>query len=140
MFDQDTYLPVSAARPVRPGEAAPSARAAPLGAIIARLEEVIVAETASIRTDMRFDLAASNARKSRHLYELNKAVKAAGPEALAPHRTGLTRLREKLAENERVIRAHLDAVGEVAGLIRSVIERAEADGTYSAGAFARAGS
>ncbi len=107
-----------------------------LGAIIARIEETIDTETASIRTDAKFDIRASNARKSRHLYELNKALKGArSPEFLEQYREQITRLRAKLASNEAAIKAHLSAVTEVAGLLRDAISRAEADGTYSSEAF-----
>ena len=47
----------------------------------------------------------------------------------------MTRLRQKLAKNEAAILAHLSAVNEVASLLRHAIQRAETDGTYSAGEF-----
>lgn len=109
-----------------------------LSAIIARIEETIDMETASIRTDPRFDIKTSNARKSRYLYELNKAISAlCGAVPGEEHRAGVLRLRDKLASNEAAILAHLNAVTEVASLIQSAIENAEADGTYSADAFGR---
>lgn len=112
-----------------------------LSAIIGRIEETVEAETAAIRTDLRFDIKASNARKSRYLYELNKVISGAGS-ALAgeEHREGIIRLREKLAANEAAILAHLNAVSEVAALMQEAIERAEADGTYSASEFGRTAS
>lgn len=112
---------------------------ASLGAIIGRIEEAIEAETQGIRTDIGFDIAASNARKSRHLYELSRAMKTMSPHGLdAEHQSALESLRTKLAENERAIRAHLDAVGEIAALLQDTIRRAEADGTYSESQFGRA--
>ena len=118
---------------------ASSADAAPpatFGAIIGRIEEAVEEETVGIRTDIRFDIKASNARKSRYLYELTRAMKGVGEtEFLAEHRDGLKRLREKLARNEAAIRAHLNAVNEVATLMQNAIQHAEADGTYSAGEF-----
>lgn len=109
-----------------------------LTAIIGRIEETVEAETASIRTDMRFDIKASNARKSRYLYELNKAISGlSGGSLPQEHRGVVVRLREKLAANERAILAHLNAVGEVADLMQEAIQRAEADGTYSATEFGR---
>lgn len=112
---------------------------ASLGAIIGRIEEAIEAETQGIRTDIGFDIAASNARKSRHLYELSRAMKTMSPQGLdAEHQSALESLRTKLAENERAIRAHLDAVGEIAALLQDTIRRAEADGTYSESQFGRA--
>lgn len=104
-----------------------------LASIISRIEETVEEETASIRTNMKFDLKASNARKSRYLYELNKAVKGADTIQLAAEqRDAIVRLREKLARNEAAILAHLNAVSEVATLIQGAIQSAEADGTYTA--------
>jgi len=112
-----------------------------LSAIIARIEETVETETASIRSDPRFDIKGSNVRKSRYLYELNKAVSALRGAMLGEeHRAGILRLREKLAVNEAAILAHLNAVTEVATLMQSVIQNAEADGTYSADAFGREAS
>lgn len=109
-----------------------------LSAIIGRIEEAVETETASIRTDMRFDIKASNARKSRYLYELNKAISSLRGAMLGEEqRAGIVRLRDKLAHNEAVIRAHLSAVAEVAALMQDAIQRAEADGTYSADEFGR---
>ncbi|QDC00565.1 hypothetical protein [Mesorhizobium sp. 8] len=113
--------------PARPGN---------LAAIIGRIEEAVEEETAGIRSGVSFDLKASNARKSRYLYELNRAMKGPGQaEFLAENSEGLTRLRQKLARNEAAILAHLNAVNEVANLLKSAIQNAEADGTYSAGEF-----
>jgi hypothetical protein len=109
-----------------------------LSAIISRIEEAVDEETTQIRRDPTFDIKGSNARKSRYLYELTKAIKGLGQHDLAPeHRDGILRLREKLVVNEAAIRAHLDAVGEVAALIRDAMHRAENDGTYSESAFGR---
>jgi hypothetical protein len=127
------YAPPS--QPVRSGssEAAPSGN---LAAIIGRIEEAIDEETTGIRTEPGFDIKASNARKSRHLYELTRAMKGiAETDVLAAHGAGLKRLRGKLAANEAAILAHLNAVNEVAKLMQNAIQQAEADGTYSAGEF-----
>ena len=113
-------------------------RPASLAALIGRIEQAIDQETAAIRTDLDFDLKSSNARKSRYLYELNKAVKAAGNgQLVAEQRAAILRLRDKLVKNQAAILAHLNAVSEVAQLIQGAIQRAEADGTYSAGEFGR---
>ncbi|WP_192177857.1 hypothetical protein [Mesorhizobium amorphae] len=124
------------ARTVAPDAPIPFARPGNLAAIIGRIEEAVEEETAGIRTGTGFDLKASNARKSRYLYELTRAIKGGNEiEFLEQHREGLTRLRQKLARNEAAILAHLNAVNEVAGLLKNAIQRAEADGTYSAGEF-----
>lgn len=112
-----------------------------LSTIIVRIEEAVESETSSIRTDARFDIKASNARKSRYLYELNKAISSLRGAVLGEEqRAGIMRLRDKLAHNEAVIRAHLSAVAEVAALMQDAIQRAEADGTYSADEFGREAS
>lgn len=117
-------------------DAAPAMRAESLGVIIGRIEEAVEQETAGLRASVSFDIKASNARKSRYLYELNRAMKGVGTaEFLAEHGEGLKRLREKLARNESAIRAHLGAVNEVATLMRNAIQHSEADGTYSSGEF-----
>lgn len=130
------YGPSSQSLAVRPSAPEQSVPAVNLGALIGRIEEAITEETASIRTDIHFDIKASNARKSRYLYELTRALKGAREGNVpAEHREGLIRLRDKLAENEVAIRAHLNAVNEVATLMQNVIQHAENDGTYSAGEF-----
>ncbi|MCX7303239.1 MAG: hypothetical protein NTV73_02715 [Hyphomicrobiales bacterium] len=129
------YPPTSQSIATRPATE-PAVPTVNLGALIARIEEAVTEETASIRTDLRFDIKASNARKSRYLYELTRALKGAREGSVpAEHRAGLVKLRERLADNETAIRAHLSAVNEVATLVRNVIQRAENDGTYSAGEF-----
>jgi hypothetical protein len=123
---------------VRPAafDTAPAARPASLSIIIGRIEEAVEAETHGLKHDRDFDLQSSNARKSRHLYELTRAMKGIGEaDMIAEHRDGLKRLRETLGRNEATIRAHLNAVSEVATLMRNAIRHAEADGTYSAGEF-----
>jgi len=131
------YAPTNqppALRMPAPEQAAP--RIGNLGAVLARLEEAVDEETSAIRTDIHFDIKASNARKSRHLYELTRAMKGAGEaDFLAEHSEGLKRLREKLANNQAAILAHLHAVSEVATLMQNAIQSSEADGTYSSGEF-----
>lgn len=130
------YAPSSQSLAVRVAPTETTVPAVNIGALIGRMEEAIAEETASIRTDIRFDIKASNARKSRYLYELTRALKGAREGAVpAEHRDGLIRLRDRLADNEMAIRAHLSAVNEVATLMQDVIQRAENDGTYSAGEF-----
>lgn len=127
--------------PARQATAAPalSVRLGSLPAIISRISQAVEEETAAIRAGADYDLKSSNARKSRYLYELTRATKGiADAEALAQYRDDIEQLRQTLASNETVIRAHMSAVGEVAGLMQDVLQRAEADGTYSALEFGRA--
>lgn len=136
MSEYSLYSQELLPRPAQPATIVPMARPGNIGAIIGRVEEALDQETAAVATDMGFDLKASNARKSRCLYELSRALKGADEAAIAAQYDGdLKRLRSKLARNEAALKAHLAAVGEVAGLLQDAIRRAETDGTYSAGAF-----
>jgi hypothetical protein len=120
------------------GDSSGPALSGSLSSIIRRIEDTIDLETAAIRKDTGFDLAASNARKSRYLYELNRAATGLSPQNLSDeHVEGLKRLRTKLEINEQTILAHLNAVTEVAGMLQEAIQQAEADGTYSASEFNR---
>lgn len=111
-------------------------RPASLSSIIDRIEQAVDDETAAINTDPSFDVKASNARKSRYLYELTRVMKGIGDAAiLADHRDDIIRLHDKLAANEAALKAHMGAVGEVADLIQNAIRASETDGTYSAGQF-----
>lgn len=136
MSEYSAYSQNLAPRPQPSSMTAAQGRPANIAAILGRIEEAVDEETAQIRTDLKFDLKASTARKSRCLYELSRAVKGISEaDFLAEHSDGLKRLRGKLARNEAVLKAHLSAVGEVASLLQNTIQQAEADGTYSAGAF-----
>jgi len=107
-----------------------------LSTIIGRIEEAVEEETVGLKTDRTFDIKSSNARKSRYLYELTRAMKGMGAHDIpADQKAGIRRLRETLARNEAAIRAHMSAVNEVANLMQDAIRRAENDGTYSAGEF-----
>lgn len=118
-----TAMPVSAERAPQP---------ASISAIIGRIEEAIEAETAAITADPSFDIRASNMRKSRYLYDLNRALKGVNPADIASrHREDVVRLKAKLLANEAAILAHLNAVTEVAALIKNAIQHSEADGTYN---------
>lgn len=122
--------------PAEDGPAPEGMRTDNLLALIARIEKSIEAETASIRSNPAFDMAAANTRKGRHLYELGRAFKSIRQqEVSAEHRAAMIRLRESVATNEATIKAHLSAVSEVASLLQDAIERAQADGTYSVREF-----
>lgn len=105
---------------------------ASISAIIGRIEEAIESETAAITADPAFDIRASNMRKSRHLYDLNRALKGVNPADIAGrHRDDVIRLKAKLAANQAAILAHLNAVTEVASMIKDAIQHSENDGTYN---------
>lgn len=106
--------------------------AASILTILGRIEMAVETETTAINSDPAFDIKASNARKGRCLYELNRAMKGISLQQLGDDaREAVVRLRHKLVANEAAIRAHLSAVNEVATLLQDVIHHSEADGTYS---------
>lgn len=130
------FADYKASMPANTDVAEAAVRPGNISVILSRIEDAVEEETAAIRTDVRFDIKASNARKSRYLYELTRATKGVVEgEFPIELRTGVERLRDKLVANERAILAHLSAVSEVAGLLKDAIQRSEADGTYSANEF-----
>lgn len=117
------------------GESKPIGDTSPLS-IIRRIRECVEHETRSIKSASNFDAKESNARKSRLLYELGRAIRASGAGPFGPeHQEDFLALKTALAENETVLRAHVAAVSEVAGILQQAIEREEADGTYSSGGY-----
>ena len=99
--------------------------------IISRLIEYIEQENSAIEGSGDFDFALSSERKSRLLFEFNRANATLDPAHLADETvSGLRRLKLGLVENERRIQAHLSAVKEVSGILVDIIRDEENDGTY----------
>ncbi|KAB2657685.1 flagellar protein FlgN [Brucella tritici] len=107
----------------------------PVVRAIQRLEDVIDTETRLLLEGGNPDLAEINSRKSRGLYDFNKAIKkaasAAEPATMKRLQPLLDSLKQKLEKNCEALQLHLRAVGELADLIRGALETQEADGTYS---------
>lgn len=100
--------------------------------VLGRLEMIIDNENNRIGTDPEFDLKVSNAHKSRCLYELSMLFRDTDPAELAVvHIEQLHGLKKKLVLNARRVEAHLEAVRAVADILRSAVQNADADGTYS---------
>ena len=103
-----------------------------MSGVLGRLEEVLERENALIGSDPAFDIKASNARKSRCLYELNLLVRSLGKSNVPDeYHQRLHDLRRTLEANSIRIKAHLDAVRGVTELINDAVQASEADGTYS---------
>lgn len=99
---------------------------------ISRLETVVDAETELLSGGESIDLRDITARKSRGLYDLNKALRKLGDRADAERLEAPMRgLRDRLERNQAVLSNHLKAVGELAELMRRAVEMDEADGTYT---------
>ncbi|KAB0566505.1 MULTISPECIES: hypothetical protein [Brucella] len=107
----------------------------PVVRAIQRLEDVIDTETRLLLEGGHPDLADINSRKSRGLYDFNKAIKKAAslaePATMKGLQPLLDSLKQKLEKNCEALQLHLRAVGELADLIRGALETQDADGTYS---------
>lgn len=99
---------------------------------IQRLEDLIDEETAALRERKAIDLREFNNRKSQALYELTRSSRLVedvtrDPETMAR----LKVLRGKLDFNQKVLKMHMEAVGEIITIMTEAIHEAESDGTYS---------
>ncbi len=99
--------------------------------IISRLIEYIEQENLAIEENGNFDFVLSSERKSRLLFEFNRANATLDPTHLADETVaGLRRLKHGLIENERRIASHVSAVKEVSGILVDIMRDEENDGTY----------
>jgi hypothetical protein len=97
-----------------------------------RLVSVVDKETEALRTGAKIDLKGFNGLKSMGLIELNRAIQLL--EGSPPDESTIRVLRllnEKLEANRRVLKLHMEAVNEIAGIISDSIREADSDGTYS---------
>lgn len=102
----------------------------PLG----RLETLIDQEMASLRHANAAELKEFNNRKAQVLMELDRAAVAnKGHEPSAEMKVRLLNVREKLENNGRFLKQHLDAVHEVIEMISENLRAADSDGTYTNG-------
>jgi len=99
---------------------------------IDRLEEVIDEETAALVARQALDLSEFNRRKSRSLLELTRLSRALSGRVLGAEAGARLRgIGGKLERNHDLLRMHLAAAQEVAGIISDALREAESDGTYS---------
>ena len=99
--------------------------------ILARLHAFLEQETQQINSSPNFDFQVSSERKSRLLFELNRASRSLDPTTPDPHLIAdLQKLQVVLRENEMRIKAHLNAVREISNYMVGVLKKEEADGTY----------
>lgn len=102
-----------------------------LGTIIRRLSAYIEQETDQIEQNVAFDYRASSEKKSRLLYELNRASRTVDMRQFDNGDLAeLARLKKALADNRLKIQAHLTAVRDVSRIMVDLIRNEEADGTY----------
>jgi len=106
-----------------------------LSASIKAIEDVLDYESEMLEKHGNPDFADIHARKERAIHALNLICQE-NPQISEPENKVfladiLESLQVKLARNERVLKIHLDAVGELVELISSTAQAREADGTYS---------
>lgn len=100
---------------------------------IGRLEAVLAKETDALKAGTKIDLNEVNGRKNQSLLELSRISRSMKPDAITPElRARLQTLKARLEANQLVLKRHVDASEEIAGVIARAIERAESDGTYDA--------
>jgi galactokinase len=98
-----------------------------------RLEETLDMETAALMARDLSNLEEFNRRKSQCLLEISRIVRTAEIHALDQKATKrLQDLQVKIEANQNILRRHMHAVQEVAGIISNAIQNAESDSTYSA--------
>lgn len=108
-----------------------SGEAQSIAKIIDGLLSCIRQESAALKTNVRFDLPASNARKSRLLYELSRAASGMGAPEVSPELGGqLKILRSELAANAVLVKGHVSAVREISDMMIDLMRKDETDGTY----------
>lgn len=99
--------------------------------VLGRLELIIDNENTRLGADPAFDIKASNAQKSRCLYELTMLFRDTTPELMPPtFVTQMKALKEKLNTNARKVQAYMEAVRAVADILKNAARDAENDGTY----------
>ena len=99
---------------------------------VARLEEAVEQETASLQAQAGIDLRVFHDRKSQGLLELTRAMRHIEGSSPAPSLLNrLASLRSKLEANSAVLRLHLEAVREVFAVMADAMREAESDGTYA---------
>ena len=77
-----------------------------------------------------------NTIKSRCLYDMTMLFNGIRPDDLEPaHKQQLETVRAKLKINHLKVEAHMEAVRDIAEMIKETIAAWEADGTYSADQF-----
>jgi len=100
--------------------------------VLGRLEMIIDNENSRIGIDSSFDLKASNARKSRCLYELTMLRRNAPITDLSPAFVSQTKhIQTKLVANSQKVEAHMEAIRSVVDILKTAVQDADADGIYS---------
>lgn len=113
------------------GRPADEGEAPNISKVTASLLTCIRQETAALKANRRYDMVASNARKSRLLYELSRASGGTHAQDRSPELSAqIKTLKAELATNALLVEGHVSALREIGELMISLVRRDDADGTY----------
>ncbi len=99
--------------------------------LLTRLIELIEEENDALRTHRAVSHSSFADRKNQALRDLMMARRTGPGEELPPEgRSLLTRLSACLAQNARLLKIHIAAVGEVSDIIVAGLRDEQSDGTY----------
>ena len=105
---------------------------------VARVEETLQAESEIISEYRNDELPVLNERKTRALFDLDRAIKGLQPEEVSEDAWARVRnLRDTLEESRRLLLIHLTAAQEISALIEKVMAESDSDGTYNFATFKR---
>ena len=105
---------------------------------VARVEETLQAESEIISEYRNDELPALNERKTRALFDLDRAIKGLQPEEVSEDAWARVRnLRDTLEESRKLLLIHLNAAQEISALIEKVMAESDSDGTYNFATFKR---
>ncbi len=105
---------------------------------VARVEETLQAESVIISEYRNDELPALNERKTRALFDLDRAIKGLQPEEVSEDAWARVRhLRDTLEESRKLLLIHLTAAQEISALIEKVMAESDSDGTYNFATFKR---
>lgn len=105
---------------------------------IARVEETLQVETAVISEYRNDELPMVNERKTRALFDLDRAIKGLHLDEVNDEAWDRVRnLRDQLEENRQLLLIHLNAAREISALIERVMAESDSDGTYNFASFKR---
>lgn len=103
-----------------------------LSVLFAHIGEYIERETVQLRRGAHGGFEEILARKQRGLMDIWALVGDGRRGLSADGRAALVDLKQKLDENAKTLRAHVQASRQIAGLLRDAARDDESDGTYSA--------
>lgn len=103
----------------------------PLALVAKRLTDCLAHETSRLNAGDMADLRSQIAWKSRLLFDLNRAIREAPLDPLDNEtRDKLRNLRSALTSNSAAIKANIEAIRELIGIVQATALNETSDGTY----------